>query len=597
MRGEAASSTPDALLRPTLGVRDAVAIIVGIVIGAGIFRTPSLVAGAAGERATVLARLGGRRADLPHRRALLRRARLGLSRRRRRLPLPDARLRPAGRLPLRLGAADGDPDRLDRAAGLRLRRLRQRDRCRSGRTRRRSTPALPSSCLTAVNWLGVRQGTRRAELAHRGRGAGLVAVIVAGLVAGRRPPLPAPPAVGDARCARPGDGLRAADLRRLERGGLCLGRAERRAAADGARAGAEPALITVLYLLANAAYLRALGLAGRGGLRRRRRRPDGAACSATRARSSISLLVAVAALTSANATVITGARTDLCAGPRLRPLRCSAAGTSGAQHAAQRAAVPRAASRCCWWRSAPRADGLRADGGVHRAGLLVLLPAGRRGAVRAAPARARRAAPVPRAALPADSRPSSAPSAPTCSTRASPTPASARWSACGAGRRRRAPPPPDPEQAEVPVESPSARPPRPGPVARLLRSRSGARPPNSRSRPRRPRRSRARPEDFPDVIYVPTPQPVVDAMLKLAEVKKGDVVYDLGSGDGGSRSPRRNGTASAPSASRSSPTWSRTPGPPPGRPASHTWSSSARRTCSRPTTATRTWSPSTCSPA
>ena len=36
----------------------------------------------------------------------------------------------------------------------------------------------------------------------------------------------------------------------------------------------------------------------------------------------------------------------------------------------------------------------------------------------------------------------------------------------------------------------------------------------------------------PDVPYVPTPQPVVDAMLKLANVKKGDVLYDLGSGDG-----------------------------------------------------------------
>ena len=36
----------------------------------------------------------------------------------------------------------------------------------------------------------------------------------------------------------------------------------------------------------------------------------------------------------------------------------------------------------------------------------------------------------------------------------------------------------------------------------------------------------------PDVIYVPTPQPVVEAMLELAQVKRGDVVYDLGSGDG-----------------------------------------------------------------
>ena len=36
----------------------------------------------------------------------------------------------------------------------------------------------------------------------------------------------------------------------------------------------------------------------------------------------------------------------------------------------------------------------------------------------------------------------------------------------------------------------------------------------------------------PDVIYVPTPQPVVDAMLSLAKVTGSDVVYDLGSGDG-----------------------------------------------------------------
>lgn len=36
----------------------------------------------------------------------------------------------------------------------------------------------------------------------------------------------------------------------------------------------------------------------------------------------------------------------------------------------------------------------------------------------------------------------------------------------------------------------------------------------------------------PDVVYVPTPYEAVDAMLKVAKVGKGDVVYDLGSGDG-----------------------------------------------------------------
>jgi cyclopropane fatty-acyl-phospholipid synthase-like methyltransferase len=36
----------------------------------------------------------------------------------------------------------------------------------------------------------------------------------------------------------------------------------------------------------------------------------------------------------------------------------------------------------------------------------------------------------------------------------------------------------------------------------------------------------------PEVPYVPTTDEAAHAMLKLADVKKTDVVYDLGSGDG-----------------------------------------------------------------
>jgi cyclopropane fatty-acyl-phospholipid synthase-like methyltransferase len=39
--------------------------------------------------------------------------------------------------------------------------------------------------------------------------------------------------------------------------------------------------------------------------------------------------------------------------------------------------------------------------------------------------------------------------------------------------------------------------------------------------------------DYPEEIpFVPTPVEVVDRMLELAQLKKGDVLYDLGSGDG-----------------------------------------------------------------
>jgi ubiquinone/menaquinone biosynthesis C-methylase UbiE len=49
----------------------------------------------------------------------------------------------------------------------------------------------------------------------------------------------------------------------------------------------------------------------------------------------------------------------------------------------------------------------------------------------------------------------------------------------------------------------------------------------SRAGQRRQRRLRT-----PDVIFVPTPPETVDEMLRQARLKKGDVLFDLGSGDG-----------------------------------------------------------------
>jgi SAM-dependent methyltransferase len=40
------------------------------------------------------------------------------------------------------------------------------------------------------------------------------------------------------------------------------------------------------------------------------------------------------------------------------------------------------------------------------------------------------------------------------------------------------------------------------------------------------------PKHSPDVPYVPTPDAIVQSMLKLANVQKSDIVYDLGCGDG-----------------------------------------------------------------
>jgi len=57
-------------------------------------------------------------------------------------------------------------------------------------------------------------------------------------------------------------------------------------------------------------------------------------------------------------------------------------------------------------------------------------------------------------------------------------------------------------------------------------------PPPQRGVPAPPPTAAPSPLRSPDVVFLPSDDAVVDAMLKLANVRKEDVVYDLGCGDG-----------------------------------------------------------------
>jgi uncharacterized protein (TIGR03000 family) len=66
---------------------------------------------------------------------------------------------------------------------------------------------------------------------------------------------------------------------------------------------------------------------------------------------------------------------------------------------------------------------------------------------------------------------------------------------------------------------------RQAPAGSGLEAKTGATADTTPKEPRKPKRE-------PDIFYLPTPQGVVDRILELAELKKDDVVYDLGCGDG-----------------------------------------------------------------
>lgn len=303
-------------LRATLSARDAVAITVGIVVGAGIFRTPSLVAGAAGSEALVIAAwIAG-----------------GL------ISLVGALC--YAELATTYPQAGGDYRYLMRAFGrpvgflyawARLSVIQtgsiavlafvfgdyMSEIVRLGPYSSAIYAAAIVLIITAVHWIGVRAGTGVQNLLTLAEVGGLAAVIAAGLfVAPEAGPGPAP-------AGGPPPQLILVFV--LFTFGGWNEAAYVSAELKDARRRMAPvlvfslAIITVLYVLANLAYLRALGLGGVAGSEAvaadvmRKAFGEGGAVL-------ISLFVAIAALTSANATVFTGGRTAFALGrdhPRL----------------------------------------------------------------------------------------------------------------------------------------------------------------------------------------------------------------------------------------------------------------------------------------
>ncbi|MCZ7566859.1 MAG: amino acid permease [Burkholderiales bacterium] len=312
------TSPADRAPRPVLSTTDAIAIIVGIVIGAGIFAVPSIVAGSvASERMMILVWIAA-----------------GL------VSLAGALC--YGELATAFPDAGGDYHFITRAYGSRLSFLYAWARVIVITTASiaalafvfgdyvaRFLPlggfgsavyaALLVVALTAINIAGVRRGAVTQNLLTAALVAGLVMVIVAGLfvAAPAEAPAAAAAAADGGKPWHAGIGL-AMVLVLFTYGGWNEA-AYISAEVKDARRNMVRALvfgilvIVALYLLTNLAYLRGLGMAGMAGsqavaadLLARTWGDIGAAI--------ISLVVVVAAATSANATIIAGSRTNYALG-------------------------------------------------------------------------------------------------------------------------------------------------------------------------------------------------------------------------------------------------------------------------------------------
>ena len=306
---------------PTLASKDAVGMIVGIVVGAGIFRTPSLVAANVGSDISfLLVWVAGGAISLIG--ALC-----------------------YGELTSTYPHTGGEYHYLTRAYGKPLAFLFAWSRVsviqtgslallafvfgdyasqlvRLGEYSPSIYAALVVVTLTGLNVTGVRQGTRTQNLLTVIEIFCLFLVIVAGLILIDTPAAvvssPAPPgsygAIGLAMV-----------FVLLTYGGwneAAYISAEMKGRRDVARALILGiGIITALYLLANWAYLRGLGLSSMA---------DSEAVAADLMQKSVgergsqfvSILVAISAITSANATVFTGARTNYSLGLDFHLFKC-----------------------------------------------------------------------------------------------------------------------------------------------------------------------------------------------------------------------------------------------------------------------------------
>lgn len=304
---------------PTLRLRDAIAITVGIVVGAGIFRTPSLVAAnAASESTALLIWLAG-----------------GL------VTLVGALC--YAELATTYPHTGGDYHYLTRAYGRPLAFLYAWSRIAVVQTGSVALlsfvvgdyasqlfslgthssavyAAIVVVALTALNVAGVRQGSAAQNWLTAVEVLSLVIVIIAGLAFAASD---TPAVVTSTAQGAPAASLGLALVFVLLTYGGWNEAVYVSAEVDHPRRNIPRALllsiglITGLYLLVNWAFLRGLGLEGLAA-------SDAAAADLMRRAAGeggarfVSVLVAVSALTSANATVITGARTNYALGRDFR---------------------------------------------------------------------------------------------------------------------------------------------------------------------------------------------------------------------------------------------------------------------------------------